>query len=232
MKEKFTKDEIKKLRFLSRYMLGHGITSDMVDISLDFCDYSPNSDDLKSIDLNGEVFNRNYQTVLPESVVPVLHKCLELSGDKLDNFSPDVDYINYGTLEISMDARENRLEIDYFYTYYEQDDPNGVTYDASDDEDTKKIIDIVMGLCDEDEVELRYNGSGDSGYIEGQFENCDESVPAEVEDWCYRELEQFGGWEINEGSQGTFYFYNDRIELSHIYNVERSERVTLFEIEY
>ena len=29
---------------------------------------------------------------------------------------------------------------------------------------------------------------------------------AEVEDYCYTVLEDFGGWEINEGSNGNFHF--------------------------
>jgi hypothetical protein len=82
-----------------------------------------------------------------------------------------------------------------------------------------------------DIMELRYNGGGDSGYIEGTFENGEE-VPAEVEDFCYRILEDnYGGWEINEGSQGSFFFdLNEKtINLEHEYNTEESKTYTLYE---
>jgi hypothetical protein len=40
-----------------------------------------------------------------------------------------------------------------------------------------------------------------------------------------------GGWEINEGSQGTFYFDLEKREvtLEHQYNTEENSNFTLFE---
>ncbi len=77
--------------------------------------------------------------------------------------------------------------------------------------------------------QLDYNGSGDSGYIESSFSNGGR-VPANIEDWCYDVLERnYGGWEINEGSQGYFVFdtKNNIIELEHTYNelVEETEDI-------
>jgi hypothetical protein len=81
---------------------------------------------------------------------------------------------------------------------------------------------------------LKYNGGGDSGYIESNFESG-QPVPPEIEEWCYQELEEnFGGWEINEGSQGEFQFYFDKkyVILSHAYNIEESISNTLWEEEF
>ena len=53
-----------------------------------------------------------------------------------------------------------------------------------------------------------------------------------MEDWCYTQLENnFGGWEINEGSDGKFMFnFNDMIiVLEHTYNTEENATDTLFE---
>ena len=53
-----------------------------------------------------------------------------------------------------------------------------------------------------------------------------------MEDWCYRQLENnFGGWEINEGSDGKFMFdfNNTTIQLEHTYNTEENSTDTIFE---
>ena len=79
---------------------------------------------------------------------------------------------------------------------------------------------------------LKYNGSGDSGYIENSFDENGDDVPAGIEDWCYRALENnFGGWEINEGSDGEFIFdfNNSMVTLNHIMNTEETETDTLYE---
>jgi len=79
---------------------------------------------------------------------------------------------------------------------------------------------------------FQYNGSGDSGYIESNFEENGDALPTSIEDWCYRQLEDnFGGWEINEGSDGEFKFnFNDMtITLNHTYNTEENSTDTIFE---
>jgi len=67
--------------------------------------------------------------------------------------------------------------------------------------------------------------------LEDSFNNGD-SVPAVVSDFCYNMLEnRFGGWEINEGSQGNFEIDLDRkeITLNHTYNIDETGRDTLLE---
>jgi hypothetical protein len=79
---------------------------------------------------------------------------------------------------------------------------------------------------------ITYNGGGDSGYIESSFEETGDAVPAGIEDWCYSELEShFGGWEINEGSDGKFVFDFNKstVLLLHTMNIEESETHTFFE---
>jgi hypothetical protein len=53
-----------------------------------------------------------------------------------------------------------------------------------------------------------------------------------MEDWCYEQLERYyGGWEINEGSDGEFIFnfHDMTIELNHTYNVEQDAHDTIYE---
>jgi hypothetical protein len=54
-----------------------------------------------------------------------------------------------------------------------------------------------------------YDGGGDSGYINSDYRTEDGKTgdtPAAIEDICYDLLEDYVGWEINEGSSGTFIF--------------------------
>ena len=79
---------------------------------------------------------------------------------------------------------------------------------------------------------VSYNGGGDSGYIESSFDETSDAIPSSIEDWMYSQLERhFGGWEINEGSDGRFIFNfnNSTVELEHTYNTEESSSNTLFE---
>jgi len=75
---------------------------------------------------------------------------------------------------------------------------------------------------------IHYEGSGDSGYIESEISldnNTNDNYPKELEDWMYRELEQYAGWENNEGSQGDFHFnFKEKtVILDHNENYETEE---------
>jgi len=69
---------------------------------------------------------------------------------------------------------------------------------------------------------VSYNGSGDSGYIESDYTSKNKSgqIDDDIESICYNLLEEYGGWEINEGSQGTIDFTKDEITVNHEWNTE------------
>ena len=69
---------------------------------------------------------------------------------------------------------------------------------------------------------VEYNGSGDSGWIE-----LPPGYPSELEDISYYLLERYGGWEINEGSQGNIEFTKDYITVDHEWNTEEDGVETL-----
>jgi len=138
----------------------------------------------------------------------------------------DVDSVNYDNIEIEIITDSSRLEITRYWAYEEPGDSRGLTWgdDTEDTELVKRLMDEIKesnarpdsnGL-----LQLDYNGSGDSGYIESSFVDGGR-VPANIENWCYEVLENnYGGWEINEGSQGYFLFdtKNNTIELELTYN--------------
>ena len=74
-------------------------------------------------------------------------------------------------------------------------------------------------------VTIGYSGSGDSGGVDNNYEseNGTGDVPAGIEDICYKLLEEYGGWEINEGSQGNIVFTKDEISVNHEWNTEEDD---------
>jgi len=88
-----------------------------------------------------------------------------------------------------------------------------------------------------DEIKVDFSGGGDDGYIESfgyvSGGNSDIEMPAAYEDFMYRMLStQYGGWENNEGGQGTFTILinSQIIELYMGLNEENPEGETAFEI--
>jgi hypothetical protein len=73
-----------------------------------------------------------------------------------------------------------------------------------------------------EEMVVRYEGSGDSGYIQRDYtsKNKNGEINDDIEHICYDLLEDYGGWEINEGSQGTIEFTKDEIDIQHEWNTE------------
>lgn len=93
---------------------------------------------------------------------------------------------------------------------------------------------VFEGLPEE-EFEIEFNGGGDSGYIEeyGTMINSSEHVKAteKLRDLMYEMLENFGGWEINEGSQGNFYVNPKErtVRLEFSWNTEITLTETVWE---
>ena len=78
-------------------------------------------------------------------------------------------------------------------------------------------------------VELNYDGSGDSGWIDDNVNSDKGSKKStnELENIAYEALELFhAGWEINEGSNGsmTFNFDDQTFTIEHYQNIEDEEQ--------
>jgi hypothetical protein len=153
---------------------------------------------------------------------------------------PDDGEIDYQRFEITIDSVKKEISLTHSYSYQTEGDTQGVEYDDMIEEWEEKGVFDDIEIPEDNYLVLKYNGGGDSGYIESHFDSgarnpYGESVPTEVEEWCYQQLEDnFGGWEINEGSQGEFQFdFNEKtVILSHTYNIEESKSNTLWEEEF
>jgi hypothetical protein len=181
-------------------------------------------------------FDNNYRADIPDNLIPILKKITDfvVSSNKFE--LPDVEYFNYQQIEIEIDCGSKDVTVRHYYTFTDRGYPSSYIYDSEDD---KKMFDDWMDedLKDTEVPEggiltVKYEGGGDSGYLEGNFEETGDPVPAGIEDWCYRELSNnYGGWEINEGSDGVFIFnFNDStITHEHTDNIDENNTNTLYE---
>lgn len=231
MENLLTQDEKKYLNRICRYLGSLGMEDAFVEFEMDTSYFDCDDIDWKGI----THFSNNYTAEVPEGLIPIFQKALNYVCENDLVKQPDVDDINWGRVTIDIDCKTKEISVAYDYSYYDVGDSESVTHSLEED-DSEELMELFDTLENDDEIsdrvlQLDYNGSGDSGYIEDDFTNGD-SVPAVVSDYGYRMLENnFGGWEINEGSQGNFEIDLDRkeITLHHTSNIEETERDTVWE---
>lgn len=180
-------------------------------------------------------FDNNYSAEIPDGLVPILKRIIfHLEDENLFEDLPGGAGIDYQRFEISIDTVKKEISLTHIYSYYDEGDTTGIEYDDMIEEwEEKGFLDDIE-IPEDGYMNLKYNGGGDSGYIESEFDNG-EPVPSQVEDWCYQQLEEhFGGWEINEGSQGEFQFdFNQKtLILTHTYNTILDKSNTIWEEEF
>jgi len=180
-------------------------------------------------------FENNYTAEIPDGLVRILKKIIDyVDDDGLYSEVPYDGYLIYQRFDITINAMSGEISLTHSYSYQIEGGSQGIEYDDMIEEWEEKGVFNDTEIPEDNYLVLKYNGGGDSGYIESNFENG-EPVPTEVEEWCYQQLEDnFAGWEINEGSQGEFQFdFNEKtVILSHAYNIEESRSNTLWEEEF
>lgn len=194
-----------------------------------------NRNECKSIGLDLEFYNSDpFQGRMYGCLSPNGFSSKKLPFDVSDNlnewwnennFSIDDEGLSYAELVIIPKKREIILKT--VYVEYEPG-PEEVTSHEYDDDDN------VFNTLKEKDIKYVYaefSGYGDSGYIEDKIEVVDiykehsDVNLADIvglEDYLYQMLEDYGGWENNEGSQGRFYVnVEDRkIDLYFAWNEE------------
>ena len=228
-----TPEEKKYLGKISRYLSSLGMNYGEIQFEME-----PDDDEISySENYFPTHFENNYTAEIPDGLVPILKKIIGYVDDEgLYRELPDDGYIDYQRFEITIDGEGSKKEIalTHIYSFQTEGEPEGGEYDDMIEEWEEKGVFNDTEIPEDNYLVLKYNGGGDSGYIESNFESG-QPVPTEVENWCYQQLEEnFGGWEINEGSQGEFQFdFNEKtVILSHTYNIEESKSNTLWEEEF
>ena len=226
-----TPEEKKYLGKVSRYLASMGMNYGDINFEME-----PDDEEISY----GENyfpthFDNNYYAEIPDGLVPILKKIIDyVDDDGLYSNLPDGSDIDYQRFEITIDGVKKEISLTHIYSYYSEGDSTGIEYDDMIEEWEEKGIFEDIEIPEDGYMVLKYNGGGDSGYIESDFDNGERS-PDEIEEWCYKQLEEnFGGWEINEGSQGEFQFdFNEKtVILSHTYNTMLDSSNTIWEEEF
>ena len=230
-----TPEDKQYLRRVCRYLASLGMQDGSIEMDVD----SYGDFDFSEIDWAQEThFSNNYSAEVPDGLIPIFKKIADYIQE-IDLYQvPDNDDINYERVDFDIDCQKSEVSVNHWYSFYERGDGNSVEWDGEEGKDIFEewekdgVLDELRVTPNDGILTVKYNGSGDSGYIESSFEENGDALPASIEDWCYRQLEQnFGGWEINEGSDGEFIFnFNEMtIELNHTYNVEENAHDTIYE---
>jgi hypothetical protein len=229
-----TPEDKQYIRRVCRYLGSLGMRDGSIEMDID----SGWNWDFSDINWEDQThFANNYSAEVPDGLIPIYKKIADYIQENNLYRSPEYDDINYERVDFDIDCQKGEITVNHWYTYYERGDSNSVTWDAEDDKEIfeeweKDGVLEDLDIPDDGILTLKYNGSGDSGYIENTFEEIGDQVPSTIEDWCYNKLERhFGGWEINEGSDGEFIFnfHDMTIELNHTYNVEENATDTIYE---
>jgi hypothetical protein len=226
-----TPEEKKYLGKIARYLSSLGMRFGEINFEMETDDeeisYDPNDFPTH--------FDNNYTAEIPDGLVPILKRIIDYFDDA-DLYSnlPDGSDIDYQKFEITIDGVKREISLTHIYSYFSEGDSTGIEYDDMIEEWEEKGVFDDVSIPEDGYMVLKYNGGSDSGYIESDFDNGEPS-PGAVEEWCYQQLEEnFGGWEINEGSQGEFQFdFNEKtVVLAHTYNTMLDESNTIWEEEF
>ena len=229
-----TPEDKQYLRRVCRYLGSLGMQDGSIEMDID------NYGDFDFTEINWENethFSNNYSAEVPNGLAPILKKIGDYIQENGLYDGPNEDDVNYERIDFDIDCEKLEVSVNHWWTFYQRGDGNSVEWDGEEGKDIFEEWE-KDGVFEDLEVPkngiltISYNGSGDSGYIESSFNETNDGVPTTIEDWCYNQLENhFGGWEINEGSDGEFVFnFNDMtIELNHTYNVEENAHDTIYE---
>lgn len=227
MENLLTEEDKKNLRLVSKYLRSFGMKEGILDIDLDSWQGYRENPEIP----NGVTFSNNYTVEVPEIIIPIIEKIYKENYQKLIY----VENETFNQVEFYIDTKDSTIEMKQNYSYTDEGSTDGSEWTLESGVETiGKIFESIEEVASGEEeniLTLSYQGSGDSGYIEGTFDDTSITVPADVENWCYGELEDLhGGWEINEGSKGYFTFdrENMTINLEHTMYEDRNESLDLF----
>lgn len=227
--ELLTPQEKKDLRIASKLLRVEGIDQGQIQIDLVHYYFSKSFED--ELDYFTNIGGHDPRSEVPHILKPIFKKLIlnTIQNTELSDSENDQLYLMFNA---------KNLDIEITHSWYEMQDMEsaGISWELNDEDNSERLEKIFESLEQykdesDDLLILRYDGSGDSGYLESQFEGGYE-VPAIVEDFCEDQLSSnFGGWEINEGSWGDFTFdlENKVIELNHTMREEVEHNDTKFE---
>ena len=150
----------------------------------------------------------------------------EAVGDDTWHEETEAEYYSF---EVEINPEFRSVEIFGTYTVYDTEPIEETTIEMEEEpEEFKPIFDY---LNDEgsDILEVNVDAGGDSGWIHDTNDDVNGNTiktSDQMEEVCYRLLNQHPGWEINEGSYAKFTFdpHRNILIFEFAYNTEEQDR--------
>jgi len=212
--ENVTDEQAKTLKLFAYYTQGYGKKEVNTGIYTQDC-----QEDWRDDEWYGDGSNLESYEAIDNCINQIIEE-----HDLFEKLMSDCD--NRGQLNINIDCVERTLKINASETKFDTN-PSSDMLELSDIE-SKDLIKIFNYMKSKKYSEgvVKFGGGRDSGEVESRIEydgKFTKQIPKEVESFFYEWLENhFGGWEINEGSQGRFVFNADdgNLELEFEENTE------------
>jgi hypothetical protein len=169
---------------------------------------------------------------LPSNVESIVEEIVNHYTDELYNIGPgsagDTSASDYFQVDLSFYPKENKLVFDGITHTEYGSEGSGMSYDISDYNEDDSMYNTFMDVrkfLEKEGIEymdVTYEGGGDSGSVNTEYtsQNGSGQINQDIENICYDLLREYGGWEINEGSQGKIIFTKNEIEIEHEWNTE------------
>jgi hypothetical protein len=236
MNELLTPEEKKYLDRISRYIQSMGEKNASINIEAN--DYDSQTE-ISDIDWDSITEFDSYRNSIeiPSGFIEILQKIFNYIDQSGEYSFPDIDGVNYNQFSVEISTTNRELTVRHQFGYYSEGGEGEIVIEEPElMEKWKDQLEINgIKIPETGILTVSYSGGGDDGALENSFDEVSHGVPADMEDFCYKELSSnYGGWENNEGGYGRFEFnFTDgNIYLFHIQNYEEHDSNTLFEIEF
>jgi hypothetical protein len=236
MENVLTQEELKYLERISRYLLSTNMKRAYINIEADPYDGGAQIDDIDWEYITH--FDWQGRIDIPSGFIEILKKIFNYIDESGIYSEPDIDSLSYNEFIVIIDAEDKVLTITNDYRYYDVGGKSEVEFEGDEvdmDSFREELNSNGIEIPEDGILTARYNGGGDSGSLDGSFDEINQQVPEPMEDFCYDKLsDNFGGWENNEGGEGYFMFNfnDDTVTLYHTENIEQNDSNTLFELEF
>jgi hypothetical protein len=183
-----------------------------------------------SFTYGGDVYANGRRIEKFKPVESLMERILDsIDADEFD----DRDFVNndieFFSIDFDFECLNKTIEVNCNFNV------TGHDYAGSSGKIPDEVFDADFKEYSVIEIVCTYTGGGDSGYIESDMELGGDTVPTPsgIEDYCYSVLEDFSGWEINEGSQGSIRFNlkSKEYSISHEWNTEQPRSFEILKIQ-
>ena len=182
-------------------------------------------------DMDIESKDQDMYIKIPSPLDQFIEKIVDDNLDKVYE-KQQSDDTGYFSVTLTIIPDERKFIIDAEAQYYDTQGSETEYYLEDEKPEWFKIVgEYFDSIGNVESVYATYEGVGDDGYI-NEWAETDNGTTVKITDnitkILYRILSNnYSGWEVNEGSRGSFYITKKTIVVQHEWNVERARDMYL-----